>query len=107
RLEKKFAKSTVGPAIFAFRPATHSICATFLPARSAALAIESACSTPAAENEVRFENVSPVRKNVLFVEPFSPGYAPVAIVYHPTPVLGGKACTIPFAPSTPAFRRAA
>ena len=45
-------KSTVGPAMFAAAPPTQSICATFLPARSAALAIVSACSTPAAENAV-------------------------------------------------------
>ena len=41
---------------------------------------------------------------MLFVEPNSPGYAPVAIVYQPTPVFGGNACTIPFSPSTPARR---
>jgi hypothetical protein len=28
---------------------------------------------------------------------------PVAIVYQPTPVLGGKAWTIPFAPVAPSF----
>ena len=66
-------KSTVGPAMFAAAPPTQSICATFLPARSAALAIVSACSTPAAENAVRFENASPARKKVLFVEPCSDG----------------------------------
>ena len=42
-------------------------------------------------------------KKVLFVEPCSDGYVPVAIVYQPTPVLGGKAWTIPFAPVTPSF----
>src|SRR6476659_1236126 len=91
RLEKKFVKSTVGPSIFAAAPPTQSICATFLPARSAAFAIVSAWSTPDPENEVRFENVSPLRKKVLFVEPCSDGYVPVAIVYQPTPVFGGKA----------------
>ena len=59
--------------MFAAAPPTQSICATFLPARSAAFAIVSAWSTPAAENDVRFENVSPVRWNVLFVEPCSDG----------------------------------
>jgi hypothetical protein len=28
---------------------------------------------------------------------------PVAIVYQPTPVFGGKACTIPLAPEAPSF----
>jgi hypothetical protein len=42
RLEKKVVKSSVGPLMFAAAPPTQSICATFLPARSAALAIVSA-----------------------------------------------------------------
>src|SRR6266536_5728455 len=92
RVEKKFAKSTVGPLMAALRPPTHSIWATFLPARSAALAIVSACRIPVVENEVELLKLdSPVRWKVLFVEPCSPGYVPVAIVYQPTPVLGGKA----------------
>src|SRR6266508_1623167 len=108
RVEKKFAKSTVGPWIPAFRPPTQSIWATFFPARSAALAIVSAWRIPAAENEVELlKLLSPVRWNVLFVEPCSPGYVPVAIVYQPTPVFGGKAWVIPFCPSTPAARSAA
>ncbi len=44
---------------------------------------------------------------MLFVEPCSLGQVPVAIVYQPTPVLGGKPCCIPFAPFTPARIRAA
>jgi hypothetical protein len=100
-LEKKFVKSTVGPLMLAAAPPTQSIWATFLPARSAALAIVSAWRTPAAENEVRFEKVSPLRKYVLLVEPWSAGYAPVAIVYQPTPVLGGNAWSIPLSPVTP------
>src|SRR6266516_489166 len=107
RVEKKFAKSTVGPWMSAARPPTHSICATFLPLRSAAFAIVSACRTPVPENDVRFPKASPLRWNVLFVEPCSPGYVPVAIVYQPTPVFGGKAWVIPFCPSTPAARSAA
>src|SRR6266516_7531418 len=83
-------------------PPTQSIWATFFPARSAALAIVSAWSTPAPENELRFEKTSPERKNVLLVEPCSDGYVPVAIVYQPTPVFGGNACTIPLSPRTPA-----
>ena len=44
------------------------------------------------ENEVLLLKLeSPTRKNVLFVEPCSDGYVPVAIVYQPTPVLGGNA----------------
>src|SRR4029453_2917326 len=98
RLEKKFVKSTVGPAMFAAAPPTQSIWATFLPARSAALAMVSAWRTPAPENDVRLLNASPARKNVLFVEPCSDGYVPVAIVYQPTPVLGGNAWTMPLSP---------
>src|SRR5712691_838053 len=90
----------------AFRPPTQSTCATFLPARSAAAAIVSAWRIPGAENDVRFENTSPERKNVLFVEPCSPDHVPVAIVYQPAPVLGGKVWSIPLAPSTPAWRSA-
>src|SRR6266511_4103156 len=107
RVEKKFVKSTVGPLIPAARPPTHSTCATFLPARSAALAMVSAWRTPAPENDVRLENRSPVRWNVLLVEPCSPGYVPVARVYQPTPVFGGNPCSRPFAPSTPFAMRSA
>src|SRR5262249_49330296 len=35
----------------------------------------------------------------------SPGYVPVIIVYQPTPVLGGKACTMPLSPRTPEAMR--
>src|SRR5262245_33474138 len=103
RFEKKFVKSTTGPAMPAAAPPTQSIDATFLPARSAAFAIVSACIVPGAEKEVRFENASPPRKYVLFVEPCSDGYVPVAIVYQPTPVFGGKAGVIPLSPVTPCF----
>src|SRR5512143_4335190 len=103
RVEKKVAKSTVGPAMLAFAPPTHSICATFLPARSAAAASVSACRIPRAENDVLLlKELSPVRKKVLLVEPCSPGQVPVASVYQPTPVLGGKACVRPLSPRTPA-----
>src|ERR671932_2043902 len=102
RVEKKLAKSTVGPAMPDCLPPTQSTCATFLPARSAAAASVSAWSTPAPENEVELANASPVRWKVLFVEPCSLGQVPVMSVYQPTPVLGGKACSRPFAPRTPA-----
>src|SRR5262249_6634564 len=88
---------------------TQSIEATFLPARSAAAPMVSAWSTidlPAessAENDVEFANESPVRWKVLFVDPCSDGYVPVAIVYQPTPVFGGNACTIPLSPVAPCF----
>src|SRR6266511_1341094 len=82
-------------------PPTQSIWATVLPARSAEFAMVSACRTPAPENDERLLNVSPVRKKVLFVEPVSLGHVPVAMEYQPTPVLGGKACSMPFAPCTP------
>ena len=101
RVEKKFAKSTVGPAMFAARPPTQSIWATFLPARSAAFAIVSAWSTLAPAKLVRLLNVSPVRKKVLLVEPCSAGYVPVAIVYQPTPVFGGNPWVMPLSPRTP------
>src|SRR6188474_3499450 len=102
RVEKKFVKSTVGPAMPAFAPPTQSIWATFLPARSAAAAIVSAWSVPAPENEVRLLKLpSPTRWYVLFVEPCSLGHVPVASVYQPTPVFGGKPCCMPFAPRTP------
>src|SRR5262249_47885696 len=108
RLEKKFRKSTVGPLIPALRPPTHSTWATFLPARSAAAASVSAWTMPGVENEVLvLKTLSPVRWKVLLVEPCSDGYVPVAIVYQPTPVFGGKACTIPFLPIEPMSIRCA
>src|SRR5919201_1044199 len=102
RVEKKFAKWRVGPAIPDWRPPTQSTCATFFPARSAAAASVSAWSTPAAANDVELAKASPVRWKVLFVEPCSLGQVPVMSVYQPTPVFGGKACSRPFAPRTPA-----
>src|SRR5712691_3581833 len=83
RVEKKLVKSTVGPATPAERPPTQSTCATFFPARSAALAIVSACRAPVEENDVELPNASPMRWNVLLVEPCSLGHVPVAIVYQP------------------------
>src|SRR5262249_46181682 len=107
RVEKKFAKSTVGPAMPALRPPTHSIWATFLPARSAAFAIVSAWRIPGVANDVLLlKLLSPVRWNVLFVEPCSDGYVPVAIGYQPTPVFGGNACSMPLAPVAPTFMSA-
>src|SRR5512135_2198733 len=106
RVEKKLAKSTVGPAIPELAPPVHSICATCFPARSAAAASVSACRMPA-EKEVRLLNASPLRKNVLLVEPCSPGQVPVASVNQPTPVLGGKACVRPLSPITPCAIKAA
>src|SRR5262245_30005199 len=105
RVEKKFTKSTVGPLIAALRPPTQSIWATFLPARSAALAIVSACRTPAPENDVELLKTSPLRWKVLFVEPCSLGQVPVAIAYQPTPVFGGNAGSIPLSPLTPLLIR--
>jgi hypothetical protein len=62
RVEKKFVKSTVGPTMPALAPPTQSIWATFLPARSAAAAIVSACSVPSPEKLVRLLKLaSPVR----------------------------------------------
>src|SRR5215216_6027996 len=71
------------------RPPTHSIWATFLPPRSAAWASVSACSTFGLLNDVEFANGEPLMWNVLFVDPCTPGHAPVASVNQPAPVFGG------------------
>jgi hypothetical protein len=61
-----------------------------LPPRSAACASVSACSTLTAPNAaVAFENAEPLMWNVLFVEPWTPGHAPVVSVNQPAPVFGG------------------
>jgi hypothetical protein len=56
---------------------------------------------PLAAKLVLLLKMSPVRWNVLFVDPCSPGQVPVASVYQPTPVFGGKPCVRPFRPRTP------
>ena len=94
-------KSTVGPLMLAWRPATQSSWATWRPARSAAEAIESAWRTPEEEKLVPREKSVPVWWKVLLVEPCLPGQAPVASVYQPTPVLGGNPWVRPLRPSTP------
>ena len=71
------------------RPPAHSICATFLPPRSAAWAIVSAWSTPGSKAAVRLPKGWPLTWKVLFVEPATPGHAPVASVNQPAPVFGG------------------
>jgi hypothetical protein len=38
---------------------------------------------------VRVVKAAPLRWNVLFVEPWTPGHAPVARLYQPAPVFGG------------------
>src|SRR4029079_15309213 len=89
RPEKNDWKSMVGPAMVALRPPAHSTCATLRPLRSADWAMDSAWSTPGSNAAVRFANGWPLRWNVLFVEPCTPGHAPVARLYQPAPVLGG------------------
>ena len=90
--------------MFAGMPPTQSICATFLPARSAGLAIVSAWSTPAPENEVRFaERVTAAEEGVVRRAVLGLGYVPVAIVYQPTPVFGGNDWTMPLSPVTPSL----
>jgi hypothetical protein len=70
RTERKLRKSSVGPWIEPLRPPAHSIWATFLPPRSAAWAIVSACRTlTAPKAAVEFANVPPLMWNVLFVDP--------------------------------------
>ena len=82
-------KSIVGPSITAPRPPAHSICATFLPSRSADWAIVSAWSTPGASPLVERVKSVPLMWKVLFVVPVTPGHAPLASVFQPAPVLGG------------------
>ncbi len=110
----------MGPLIVAERPPAHSICATFLPPRSADCASVSACSTGAAPSAAR-EALKPVLLgesgsygellmwNVLFVEPCTPGHAPVASVNQPAPVFGGACVSSPwsdaYAPRRSSFRK--
>ena len=42
-----------------------------------------------------FANVLPLMWNVLFVEPWTPGHAPVASEYQPAPVFGGASVRMP------------
>src|SRR5919109_1635763 len=102
RAEKKLRKSMTGPARLWVREPTHSTEATFRPWRSAACWIVSACRIDAPRLVRLLKLPSPVRWNVLLVEPCSPGHVPVASVYQPTPVFGGNACLSPLAPLTPA-----
>ena len=106
RPEKNDWKSIVGPWIVAFRPPAHSTCATFRPPRSADCAIDSACSTLASNADVRVLNAAPFLWNVLFVEPWTPGHAPVARLYQPAPVFGGACVRIPLPlADVPFFRK--
>ena len=89
RPEKNDWKSIVGPWIDAFRPPAHSTWATLSPPRSADWAIVSTCRTFGSNAAVRVFCGAPLMWNVLFVEPWIPGHAPVARVYQPAPVLGG------------------
>src|SRR4030065_264118 len=106
RVEKKLRKSATGPSneVEVRPPPAHSMETTVLPALSAASGSVSACNTPVEKAEVRSLKLAvPLRKNVLLVEPCLPGYVPVAKVYQPTPVLGGKACTSPLSPVAPSL----
>ncbi len=110
RVEKKLRKSMTGPASAGemVREPTHSTEAIFFPARSAACWIVSACNSPVVAKLVRLLKVpSPIRWNVLFIDPCSPGYVPVARVDQPTPVFGGKAWINPLSPRTPFASRSA
>src|SRR4029079_18761247 len=95
RPEKNDWKSIVGPWIVALAPPAHSIGATLSPPRSADWARFSAFRTPGANDDVLFANVLPLMWNVLFVEPWTPGHAPVASEYQPAPVLGGASVRMP------------
>ena len=67
----------------------------------------SAWSTPASNAEVRLANgdVGPDLWKVLFVEPVTPGHAPVASVYQPAPVLGGAWVSMPWPEALTPLRR--
>ena len=79
RPEKNDWKSIVGPWMVALRPPAHSTWATLRPPRSADWAIVSTWRTPGSKAAVRaFVNGWPTVKNVLLVEPWTPGQAPVA-----------------------------
>ncbi len=96
RPDRNVRKSIVGPLIDALRPPAHSTCATLSPPRSAACAIDSACRMFGANAEVlAVPNAWPFVWNVLFVEPCTPGHAPVASEYHPAPVFGGACVSNP------------
>ena len=96
RPEKKLWKSIVGPWMAALRPPAHSTWATLRPARSADWAIDSAWRTPGSNAAVRaVPNASPFLWNVLLVDPWTPGHAPVARVYQPAPVFGGACVSRP------------
>ena len=95
RPEKNDWKSIVGPWIVALRPPAHSTWATLRPPRSADWAIVSACRTFGSNAAVRLANGWPLMWKVLFVEPWTPGHAPVASVYQPAPVFGGACVSRP------------
>ena len=88
------------------RPPAHSTWATFRPPRSADWAIVSTCRTPGSKAAVRaVVNAWPTVKNVLLVEPWTAGHAPVARVYQPAPVFGGAwVSRPPLAADVPFFR---
>ena len=97
RPERKLRKSSVGPLIEPLRPPAHSIWATFLPPRSAAWASVSACRMLGFENAaVETVKALPLMWNVLFVEPWTPGQAPVVSENQPAPVFGGACVSRPW-----------
>ncbi len=91
--------------IVALRPPAHSTWATFSPLRSADCAIDSAWRTLASNAVVRLAKGWPFLWNVLFVEPCTPGQAPVASVYQPAPVFGGACVSMPLPDALVPFLR--
>src|SRR3954467_511857 len=98
--------------MLAFSPPVHSSWATLRPASSALDATDWASSTlvgslpglaplPWNANDVDVVNACRLSKNVLLVLPCTPGQGPVASVYQPWPVFGGKPWVSPFAPVAP------
>ena len=68
----------------------------------------SAWRAAALNAEVLPENAEPLMWNVLFVEPWTPGHAPVARLYQPAPVFGGACVSMPLPEAfVPFFRKSA
>ena len=97
RPEKKLWKSIVGPWMAALRPPAHSTWATLRPAALGGLGDRLGLEDPGSKAAVRaVPNASPFLWNVLLVDPWTPGQAPVARVYQPAPVFGGACVSRPF-----------
>ena len=90
RPEKNDWKSIVGPLMVALRAAgpldLGDLEAAALGGLGDRLDLQ---DVPGSNAEVRLAKGCPDLWNVLLVEPWTPGHAPVASVYQPAPVFGG------------------